>query len=262
MTLRVKAILAICWCSVMLPAVCQSISNADARERRSGSTYLSSDHRRLQEDDFVNPGMFWVEEGAQAWRRSAASSATCDACHGDPAQSMRGVAARYPAFDQQVQRVINLEQRINLCRDRHQQVKPLPYESRELLALTAFVSYQSRGLPVKVQIDGPAASSFLRGREEYERRRGQFDMSCVGCHVARAGSRLRGEVISQGQINGHPVYRLTWQTLGSTHRMFAWCNEAVRAQPYPAGSQEYVDLELFVKWLGQGLPVEAPAVRR
>ena len=44
--------------------------------------------------------------------------------------------------------------------------------------------------------------------------------------------------------------------------MFAWCNDAVRAEAYALGSQEYVDLELFVRWRGRGLPVEAPAVRR
>ena len=86
--------------------------------------------------------------------------------------------------------------------------------------------------------------------------------SCAQCHQQWVGSRLRGEVISQGQINGHPVYRQIWQTMGSSHRMFAWCNEAVRAEPHLPGSQEYVDLELFVKWLGRGLPVETPAMRR
>jgi sulfur-oxidizing protein SoxA len=50
--------------------------------------------------------------------------------------------------------------------------------------------------------------------------------------------------------------------MGSTHRMFAWCNEAVRAEPYAPGSQEYIDLELFERWRGRGLIVEAPAVRR
>jgi sulfur-oxidizing protein SoxA len=70
------------------------------------------------------------------------------------------------------------------------------------------------------------------------------------------------ETISQGQTNGFPIYRQLWQTLGSTHRMFAWCNEAVRAEPYPLGSQEYVDLELHERWRGRGLKVESPAVRR
>ena len=69
-------------------------------------------------------------------------------------------------------------------------------------------------------------------------------------------------MISQGQVNGFPIYRQLWQTMGSTQRMIAWCNEAVRAEPYPAGSQETVDLELYAKWRARGLPVETPAVRR
>ena len=76
------------------------------------------------------------------------------------------------------------------------------------------------------------------------------------------GQRLRGDVISQGQSNGFPIYRHLWQTLGSAHRMFAWCNNAVRAEPLPYGSDDYVNLELYLAWRGRGLPVETPAVRR
>lgn len=235
---------------------------AQARTPLSGYAFLGRDLQALQDDSFANPGLFWVEQGARLWQAGSSEQRACASCHGDATQSMRGVAARYPAFDGRAQQVINLEQKINQCRQQHQQTSPWVYESRELLSMTAYLSMQSRGMPVNVRIDGPARDSFARGRQAYERRRGQLDMSCVGCHVERAGSRLRGDVISQGQINGHPVYRLTWQTLGSTHRMFAWCDEAVRAEPYPLGSQAYVDLELFVKWLGRGLPVETPGVRR
>jgi sulfur-oxidizing protein SoxA len=44
--------------------------------------------------------------------------------------------------------------------------------------------------------------------------------------------------------------------------MFAWCNTAVRAEPYLYGSEAYVNLELFMAWRARGLAVEAPAVRR
>ena len=50
--------------------------------------------------------------------------------------------------------------------------------------------------------------------------------------------------------------------MGSTHRMFAWCNNAMRAEPFPSASEEYLNLELYVAWRGRGLPIEAPAVRR
>ena len=266
------AVVVALWIGVALHAGAATAAGEDSaysdalRERRSGYAYLNRDIRAMQDDDFSNPGMFWVEQGGREWNAISSATATatraCVECHGSATQSMRGVAARYPAYDPSGKQVINLEQRINQCRVQHQQSKPLVYESRELLALTAYLNFQSRGLPVDVRIDGPAEQSFARGRVEYERRRGQFDMSCAGCHVDRSGARLRGDVISQGQINGHPVYRLTWQTLGSTHRMFAWCNQAVRAEPYAYGSKEYVDLELFVKWLGRGLPIETPGVRR
>ena len=68
--------------------------------------------------------------------------------------------------------------------------------------------------------------------------------------------------ISQGQSNGFPVYRMLWQTMGSLQRMFRWCNTSVRAEPYPFGADEYLDLEVYLAWRGRGLPVETPAVRR
>jgi sulfur-oxidizing protein SoxA len=231
--------------------------------RRSGYTYLSEENQQLQDDDFANPGLLWVEKGQELWHQAdGATGASCMSCHGDAAESMRGVRTRYPRFDPRRSKLMNLEQQINRCREEHLQAAPYPYESEPLLALTAFISFQSRGMPINVSIDGPAQPFFEAGKAFFERRRGQLDLACSHCHDQYAGQRLRGDVISQGQINGFPIYRLTWQTLGSTHRMFAWCNTSVRAEPYPDGSDEYVDLELYLAWRGRGLPVETPAIRR
>src|SRR6185437_15405081 len=99
-------------------------------------------------------------------------------------------SARYPAYDRSAGRVINLEQRINSCRTEHQHAEPLAYESQDLLALTAFVSQQSRGMPINVTVDGPAAQSFERGRQSYEQRIGQLDLACSSCHEKSVGRRL------------------------------------------------------------------------
>ena len=64
------------------------------------------------------------------------------------ATSMKGVAARYPAFDNALGRPVDLEQRINLCRADISRRRRFAYESRDLLALTAFVAQQSRGMPI------------------------------------------------------------------------------------------------------------------
>jgi sulfur-oxidizing protein SoxA len=231
--------------------------------RRSGYTYLSEPTRALQDDAFANPGMLWVARGQTLWRMpEGAAGKACVDCHGDAATSMRGVRARYPAYDPQQGKPVSLEQRINQCRSERIRAAPWAWESEELLAMTAFVGHQSRGMLVEVRIDGPMAPFFERGKAFWLRRRGQLDLACSQCHDELAGRHLYGDVLSQGQSNGFPVYRMLWQTMGSLHRMFRWCNSSVRAEPYPFGADAYVNLELYLAWRGRGLSVETPAVRR
>ncbi len=232
-------------------------------DRRSGYSFLSRDTQAMQDDDLMNPGMLWVREGEALWnRRAGAAAKSCSSCHEDAAHSMKGLAARYPAFDSRAGRVVDLEQRINLCRVERQQAPPLAYESGDLLALTAYVAHQSRGMPIRIAVDGPARPFFEAGRALFATRQGQFNLACSQCHDEHWNDRLRGLPISQGHGNAYPAYRLEWQALGSLQRRLRNCNIAVRAEPYPYGAQEYVNLELFLAWRAQGLPIESPGVRR
>jgi L-cysteine S-thiosulfotransferase len=230
---------------------------------KSGVEFASEDVRRLQSDDFANPGMLWVARGEKLWSEAAGKSGkSCAACHGDAKSSMKGVAARYPKVDPGAARLANLEGRINLCRRRNQNAEPLDYESDELLALTAYVAHQSRGLPVGVALDLQNRKNFERGRELYHRRLGQMNLSCAHCHDQNWGKKLAAETISQGHANAYPVYRLEWQTAGSLHRRVRSCLFGIRAEMLPAGSQELLDLELYLAWRTNGLPIETPGVRR
>jgi sulfur-oxidizing protein SoxA len=250
---------------LMLPAVAEgsAASLLQVENRVSGYLFLGVATRALQDDDFLNPGMFAVDKGAEIWRRAEGTAGlSCFSCHGDAAESMRGVAARLPRFDAERAGVINLEILINREREWHLGAAPLPYESEELLALTAYIAFQSRGIPRDVDVSGPAQPFFEAGRDFYLARRGQLDLACVHCHDQRAGQMLRGDRISQGQTTGFPFFRLMWNVVASTQRMFVWCNESLRARAYPLGSDEYLNLELYTAWRGRGLPMEAPAVRR
>ena len=232
-------------------------------DRKSGYLYLGDQTQALQDDDFLNHAFFAVERGAELWSAvDGAAGVSCASCHGDAAESMRGVTARLPRYDSERDGIINLELLINRERERKLKAEPYAYESEDLLALTAFLAFQSRGIPSEVEIGGAAAPFFEKGREHYFTRRGQLDLSCTQCHDERDGMMLRGDRMSQGQTNGFPFYRLSWHSMGSTHRMFAWCNNAMRAEPYAPASEEYLNLELYVAWRGRGLPIEAPAVRR
>lgn len=230
---------------------------------KSGGEFSSSELRALQADDFGNPGMLWVVRGEKLWGEAAGRNGkSCAACHGDARQSMKGVATHYPQVDPGAARLVNLEGRVNLCRERHQGAEPLQYESEELLGLTAYVAHQSRGMPVNVTIDLQNRKSYERGRDFYYARRGQMNLSCSHCHDRNWGGRLLGETISQGHGNAYPIYRLEWQTAGSLHRRFRSCLFGVRAELLPGGSRELLDLELYLAWRAGGLTIETPGVRR
>jgi sulfur-oxidizing protein SoxA len=175
---------------------------------------------------------------------------------------MHGVAAHYPKYDRAAGSVVDLEARIDACRTDHQGAPPLERESDELLALTAYVATQSRGMPLAVTIDGPAHASFERGRALYFGRHGQMNLSCAQCHEQNWGKRLYAETLSQGQPNAFPAYRLEWQSLGSLQRRIRACFFGIRAEMPRPGASELTDLELYLAWRGQGLAVEAPGVRR
>jgi sulfur-oxidizing protein SoxA len=231
-------------------------------ERRSGYDFMSRETQAMQDDDTANPGMLSVLEGASIWnQRTGAAGRSCADCHGDAASTMKGVAARYPSFDAGEGRPVNLEQRILACRRNHQQAPPVGWESRELLALTAYVARQSRGMPIEVAIDERTRPFVEAGRATFHRRQGQLNLSCSQCHDGHWGKRLAGNVIPQAHPTGYPIYRLEWQALGSLQRRLRGCLFGIRAAPYAFGAPELVDLELFLMWRARGMRFEAPAVR-
>jgi L-cysteine S-thiosulfotransferase len=231
-------------------------------ERRSGYDFMGRDTRAMQDDDTSNPAQLWVLDGESAWKRATGSAGrACADCHGDAATSMKGVAARYPSFDAAKGRPITLEQRINGCRTERQQAPALAWESKELLALTAYVARQSRGLPIAIAIDERIEPFVEAGRATFHRRQGQLDLSCSQCHDDQWGKRLAGNAIPQAHPTGYPLYRLEWQSVGSLERRLRGCLSGIRAEPYAYGAPELVDLELYLMWRARGMPMDAPAVR-
>jgi sulfur-oxidizing protein SoxA len=230
--------------------------------RRSGFEDMAPAIQAMQQDDAANPAMLWVAEGEALWTaRAGASGRSCADCHGDARMSMRAVAARYPAFDAASGGPVDLAGRILHCRTRQQGENPWPRESEPLLALSAFVSRQSRGLPIAPPEDARLAPFTAEGRSLFEQRRGQLDLSCAQCHEANAGRRLAGSVIPQAHPTGYPIYRLEWQAMGSLQRRLRNCMVGVRSEPFPFGAAEYIALELFLMRRAAGMPLETPGVR-
>ncbi len=237
--------------ALLFAAFCLCLSaNAFPGEgtRKSGYQFMSRETQAMQDDEATGPAALWLLDGEALWRRD------CAACHG--AQRMKGVAARYPALHKG--KLVNLEQRINLCRVEQQKAPAFAYESRELLALAAYVGRQSRGLPIAVEKIEPY---FGKGEAAFLRRQGQLNLSCAQCHDDHAGRKLAGSTIPQAHPTGYPLYRLEWQGLGSLQRRLRNCLTGMRAENYAFGAAGLLELELYLMWRARGMKLETPAVR-
>ena len=210
-------------------------------ERKSGTEFMSRETRAMQDDAVTGPAVLTLLDGEALWGKLG-----CAACH----TNMKGVAARYPAMVGG--KLTTLEQQV-----RHRNPE-LAYESRELLALTAFVAKQSRGMPIEVS---EIKSHLEAGRAFFHKRQGQLNLACANCHDDNWGKKLAGTPIPQAHPTGYPIYRLEWQSVGSITRRFRNCLTGMRAELLPHGAPELVDLELYLMWRARGMKMEAPAVR-
>jgi len=248
-------------CLVALCACAAGAAEIPLAERRSSYELLKPETKAMQDEDTSNPGMLSVLEGQALWAAKAgAANVACADCHGDATVSMKGVAARHPAFDATRREPVNLEGRISICRSERQEAPALAFESRELLALSAYVARQSRGLPIESK-DERLKPFLERGRALFSERQGQLNLACTQCHNDNWGKSLAGIPMPQAHPTGYPLYRLEWQALGSLQRRLRNCMIGMRAEPYAYGASEYVALETYLMWRARGMPMESPAVR-
>jgi len=242
-----------------LPVAAGEISSA---ERRSAYADMSRETRAMQDDDTANPAMLSVLDGETLWnQRDGSARRSCADCHGDATVSMKGVAAHYPAYDEKNDRPVDLEERINSERITHQGAKPWPFESADLLALSAFIARQSRGEPIAPADDARLKPFLAAGRALFNRRQGQLNLSCALCHDDNWGKRLAGNIVPQAHPTGYPIYRLEWQSVGSLQRRLRNCISGMRAETPDYGAADYINLELFLMQRAAGMPMESPAVR-
>jgi sulfur-oxidizing protein SoxA len=249
--------------ALCLPLLAVSVNAGEIPldQRQSGYDTMGRETRAMQDDDTANPGSLWLLDGEALWTRKAGTAnKACGECHKDAATSMRGVATRYPAFDSKRNKAFDLEARINNCRVEYQKAQPFAFEDKDLLALTAYVARQSRGLPIAPPSD-KMKPVVEQGRAIFEQRQGQLNLSCAQCHDDNWGHKLAGAPIPQGHPNGYPLYRLEWQSLGSLQRRLRNCIVGMRAEGYALGSPEYVALEAFLMYRARGMKMESPAVR-
>lgn len=236
---------------------------APAQEPRSGYEFATPETREMQDDDFENMGMLTVEEGQELFVKPGKNGKSCATCHENYGEKLDVKRlATYPVYSETLKKPVTLRKQIHTCWTERLGNAPMKkYNDKRAIAIETFVRHLARGEPVNVDVDGPLKPFFEAGRDFYHRRAGQLDMACIHCHLYYPGRKLRAQTLSQGQSNGYPTYRLANTRVNGLHERFRQCQHLFRAKALKAGSEEYTNLEIYVNSLGNGLPIETPAVR-
>ncbi|WP_439923970.1 sulfur oxidation c-type cytochrome SoxA [Nitrobacter sp. JJSN] len=175
-----------------------------------------------------------------------------------------GIRQNYPTFDKKQGKVVTLELAVNQCLETNGE-KLFSYTKDEMASVTAYMAFTSRGKPfdIKIPNDPRALEAYENGKRYFYTRRGQLNFSCATCHVQTPGNRIRAEVLAPalGILNAMPIYRSAWGGMGTTSRRFTTCNSQVRGVPLTPQDDEYRDLEYYLSYVSNGLPISGPGAR-
>lgn len=177
-----------------------------------------------------------------------------------------GIAQNYPFWNKDKGEVVTLANAINNCRVTNGEL-PLNYEKGEITQILAYLSYTSRGKLIDIRIpddDPRALAAYRKGKDYYYQRHGQLNFACASCHVQNAGKRLRSEILSAslGHTANWPTFRFKWGEMGTLHRRFRECLSQIKAAPPLAQSVELRDLEFFLTYMNNGIPISGPSSRK
>ncbi len=172
------------------------------------------------------------------------------------------VAAAYPQFDTATKQVVTFEFAINRCLQLHGEV-PIDYANAAVIGpLSAYGKSLADGQKLAVRVAGQGARDrYEAGRRWFQQRIGQKDFACASCHVLRAGEQFEraGLAPAVGQA-------VTWPRIqpgGSIRTLqaqFQRCMLRSGAEPFAVGSDEFNNLEYYLAYMSNGLPLKPLAI--
>jgi L-cysteine S-thiosulfotransferase len=228
----------------------------------NGPYSMNEDMRKQwEEKEQFPPYEFAVEAGKEMFTTPFKNGKTYADCFPN---SGVGIRQNYPYFDEREGQVITLELALNRCREANGETA-YSYVKDDMASLTAYMAFTSRGkaMDIKIPDDPRALDAYENGKRYFYTRRGQLNFSCASCHVQSPGERLRAETLAPalGILNAMPIYRSEWAGMGTISRRFVTCNSQTRAVPLEPQSEEFRDLEYYLSYVSNGLPIAGPGAR-
>jgi len=210
-------------------------------------------------------GHLAVEEGEAFVKALSKEEPGFLTCLGEGKSDLKGVATKYPKYDEKLSSTMTVESRVEYCA-KTTLWREIKQGSAPNNAITMYVKAQSTGLPIQVDIQSkPVMEAYRRGENLFYARVGQLNNACASCHTPQGimGHKLRGEVPTSpfGDAAAFPAYRFPLAQIESLQQRIGICSRQSRIKPLKPGDPAYVDLEVFLSVLSNGYPITVPAAR-
>jgi sulfur-oxidizing protein SoxA len=229
-----------------------------------------------------NPAELWEARGEELWKAprgpKKVAFAACDLGLGPGV--VKGAYAQLPRYFADANRVMDLETRLVWCMVNQQGIPESEATKRtfgngsaqraDLEALAAYVTSQSRGVPMNVALDEPHVRDLYRlGERMFYYRAGSHDFACATCH-GDDGKRIRLQDLpnltkvegAQRAYTTWPAYRVSQGEL----RTFQWrLNDCFRQQRFPElefGSDASIALTAYLAARANGAAYSGPGIKR
>jgi L-cysteine S-thiosulfotransferase len=267
------------WCFLSTPTPAQDASARSERDRLVA--FFAERFPSVPLDDYIygaligNPGgrrqydeimelppfLGDLEAGKKIWETPFRNGKTFGDCFPNRG---RNVVGHYPYYDDKLGRVVTFENALNACLTANNEA-PLAYGARVPMGvLEAYARSLSDGQRIDVKLETPGAKAkYEAGKALFYRRIGQLNASCAGCHVYNAGRIMRMEVLSPvlGHATHWPIFR-GGEELMTFQGRFKRCMEQMRAAPFGFDSEEWNNLEFYLSYLSNGLPLKSSVFRK
>lgn len=246
-----------------------------------GSSTVDEIQRYRQALQDGNPAELWEARGEGLWKTprgpNKASLERCDL--GKGAGVVKGAYAELPRYFGDADRVMDLEQRLVHCMVMLQGIpaeeakkNPFGAPGRQSVmeALVAYITSESRGMPMKVSTSHPKEQEMYKlGERMFFYRAGTHDFACATCH-AESGKRIRLQDLpnllersdAQKAYTTWPAYRVSQGELRTMqHRLW----DCYRQQRFPEpeyASDAITALTMYLAKNANGGIYNAPAIKR
>lgn len=139
--------------------------------------------------------------------RFSGNNLACSSCHQDAgtkpfAMPWVGVSAAFPQYRARENDLQTVEDRINGCMERSMAGRPLPLDSAEMRAFSAYIHFLSRGIPVGARVIGAGTIPDAAPDRAADPEAGRlvFDDHCASCHGEDGLGLREGEI---GDLAGY-----------------------------------------------------------